>query len=106
MVSVEVMPVKIGDSDLLRALLGEHPSALLAGVPLAVLLTYDQPALRRAGLDRRSTRRLVAAGRIAKKYGSTLANTDQAEATPLGSLAEVLRETGLAVFEELLPSLR
>ena len=98
------MPVKVADSDLLRALLGEHTSALLAGVPLPVLLTYDQPALRRAGLDRLSARRLVAAGRIAKRYGWILARIDHAEATPLGSLTEVLSETGLTVFEELAPS--
>jgi hypothetical protein len=103
-VSVDVLPVEIADSDLLRALLGELPSAFLAGVPLPVLLTYDQSALRRAGLDRRSARRLLAAGRIAKRYGWILANIDQNEAIALSSLAEVLSETGLTVFEELAPS--
>lgn len=97
------MPIHLEDADLLRALLGERSSILLAGIPVEVLLDCDQPVLRRAGLDRRSAARLVAAGRIARMYGPTLANTNRAPADLPGSLVEVLSETGFLVFEELIP---
>lgn len=98
------MLLEVEDAELLRMLLGDRCGALLAGIPLTVLLTCGQPALRRAGLDVRSADRLAAAGEIARRYVAQVAHAGrdlQVDAkTALPSLGRLLTEIGFIVFED------